>query len=868
MGVKGLLPTLQSITKSVSLERYRGLTVAVDAMSWLHKGVFACDVKALAKSQRGCNGSSGDKPTQKIINYTISKAETLKVQFGIDVILVIDGDALPSKKEENIQRREERDKAFDKAVAAEKARDSRAARRFYAQSCSVTHRIRYMLITACKQLGINFIVAPYEADPQMARMAHNGAVDLVITEDSDLLVYGVPRALFKVDWDTHQGQEIQLMRDLGENVTPSFRNWTHDMFTFMCIISGCDYCSGVPGIGIKLAHKLVRIHRTPSRIFSALRAAGRMPTEFEEQFWVAYRTFRHQRVFCPSKQQIETLWPIAGSNHNASPNEVWPFLGEYVESTLAIQIANGELHPTRKISWSEALKQDEPMIQSKRNDSVQIHRRSSSSSSDQNPRRGTNREKTSNVWHSLVYGSKNGDDSRRQHPSAADAGKENHLHSTHQQHDSAPTKRDMFSFFPQNKKRGEEDAAANGARNKPTASNANDSATTRPPLQEIYVGNDSTSSSSSRPKSKSNYVPPAHHRDIPIHFNEYASRLVGRAFKPISRKRKKQEIDGSKSSRFVQKIWERAKVQRPVLQIEGQAPEEEHEEVENEESAGVSRFKKDSGRSVGCEYVYDHEENQADRFQAPSHDTTYQYPYDSYEEVATQQQRNALTNFSSHQHDPGQFRYDQSETYYDDGLGRQNNWQQTSRDTTCEEVSHAQYASTYHSSHQPILEPYYLHDDLPQSQLDVAFKDPGNDDEHNLFAELQSFHDPAATDYNFQTGHAEYQQYDHAAYQYDDIEHKTEDFNGPNPFEQLRTTMKKKSSSSTYRSDYYTEDQADPVGHSEFALHHDNTNFNDGFDDSNPCSYDCYHDQYDATEETGGSNPFEQLKTVMKRRSY
>ena len=358
MGVKGLLPTLQSITKSVSLERYRGLTVAVDAMSWLHKGVFACDVKALAKSQRGCNGSSGDKPTQKIINYTISKAETLKVQFGIDVILVIDGDALPSKKEENIQRREERDKAFDKAVAAEKARDSRAARRFYAQSCSVTHRIRYMLITACKQLGINFIVAPYEADAQMARLCHTGAVDLVITEDSDLLVYGVPRALFKVDWDTSQGQEIQLMRDLGENVTPSFRNWTHDMFTFMCIISGCDYCSGVPGIGIKLAHKLVRIHRTPSRIFSALRAAGRMPDKFEEQFWVAYRTFRHQRVFCPSKQQIETLWPIAGSNHNASPTEVWPFLGEYVESTLATQIASGELHPTKKISWSEALKQD------------------------------------------------------------------------------------------------------------------------------------------------------------------------------------------------------------------------------------------------------------------------------------------------------------------------------------------------------------------------------------------------------------------------------------------------------------------------------------------------------------------------------
>ena len=51
MGVKGLLPTLQSITRNISLEKYRGLTVAVDAMCWLHKGVFSVDVPALAKYQ-------------------------------------------------------------------------------------------------------------------------------------------------------------------------------------------------------------------------------------------------------------------------------------------------------------------------------------------------------------------------------------------------------------------------------------------------------------------------------------------------------------------------------------------------------------------------------------------------------------------------------------------------------------------------------------------------------------------------------------------------------------------------------------------------------------------------------------------------
>ena len=40
------------------------------------------------------------------------------------------------------------------------------------------------------QRGIPYIVAPYEADAQMAFLILNGYADFVITEDSDLLVYG------------------------------------------------------------------------------------------------------------------------------------------------------------------------------------------------------------------------------------------------------------------------------------------------------------------------------------------------------------------------------------------------------------------------------------------------------------------------------------------------------------------------------------------------------------------------------------------------------------------------------------------------------------------------------------------------------
>lgn len=43
---------------------------------------------------------------------------------------------------------------------------------------------------ACRSVGVECIVAPYEADAQLAYLSREGIVDLVITEDSDLLVFG------------------------------------------------------------------------------------------------------------------------------------------------------------------------------------------------------------------------------------------------------------------------------------------------------------------------------------------------------------------------------------------------------------------------------------------------------------------------------------------------------------------------------------------------------------------------------------------------------------------------------------------------------------------------------------------------------
>ena len=59
-----------------------------------------------------------------------------------------------------------------------------------------THTHLTSLLTGaqeCRSMGVECIVAPYEADAQLAFLEKVSIVDLVITEDSDLLAFGCKR---------------------------------------------------------------------------------------------------------------------------------------------------------------------------------------------------------------------------------------------------------------------------------------------------------------------------------------------------------------------------------------------------------------------------------------------------------------------------------------------------------------------------------------------------------------------------------------------------------------------------------------------------------------------------------------------------
>jgi exonuclease-1 len=76
--------------------------------------------------------------------------------------------------------------------AAELLRAGRTdeARNFLKRCIDVTHDMALALIRECRRRNVDCIVAPYEADAQLAYLNLKNMAQIVITEDSDLVLFG------------------------------------------------------------------------------------------------------------------------------------------------------------------------------------------------------------------------------------------------------------------------------------------------------------------------------------------------------------------------------------------------------------------------------------------------------------------------------------------------------------------------------------------------------------------------------------------------------------------------------------------------------------------------------------------------------
>lgn len=300
MGINGLTDVLSDyphLLQSDHLSNYQGYRFAIDISIFLYKFI---------------------RSEKLWINKFIEFLNTLKT-YSIRAVCIFDGDYQPpEKKEEQIRRREESAKTIkklerlriiykklksqyvhtgedipldlleeikslitkkrktkkDKVINYDDIQDimegiRETIDRWERQTIAITQEHKNIAIEAVKVMGLVYIVSDTEAETLCSYLCLTGQVDAVLSEDSDVLAYGTPLLITKLNLYNHTIVPLYLPRileDLGLE--------KHE-FKDLCILLGCDYndrVKGYPpdgkkrkkpiGIGVKGAWHMINEYRT------------------------------------------------------------------------------------------------------------------------------------------------------------------------------------------------------------------------------------------------------------------------------------------------------------------------------------------------------------------------------------------------------------------------------------------------------------------------------------------------------------------------------------------------------------------------------------------------------------------------------
>ena len=356
MGVPGLWKGMPTVKGRVE-EFAGGKSVAIDASGWLHKAGYACPAEKLVES----NGRDADC-IRIYCRYIEQRCVELlsygKVQH---VYMVFDNgkNRCPLKSHTN-QAREERRK-----TNLQMARNSTSSgdKDKYYRMCvkgndvmteKVIQSLRYHQRVTC-------VTAPYEADAQLAKMAMDGYVQAIITEDSDVLLYSATcrtpvNILMKLDRNsgtchcTNMQWIITPNNPKDQTCTKKKSKTTLErilqvfaqeealcqgagvrLLVQASVLTGCDYVSNtIAGVGLVQSFNLINQHKhmIPEKRFKTiLKSKGVSSlTQYELRLAQSEVVFYHHMVLDEPNQT--SMVPLV------MPSSITPNLTRFMSTDL------------------------------------------------------------------------------------------------------------------------------------------------------------------------------------------------------------------------------------------------------------------------------------------------------------------------------------------------------------------------------------------------------------------------------------------------------------------------------------------------------------------------------------------------------
>lgn len=252
MGVTNLMNLIKTYApkaiKYKNISDYKGKVLGIDANLMLYKIVMAI-------RRGGKDIKKGDIVTTHI-HGLLQKIIGLR-KYGIIPVFVFDS-SFPDIKEETLKKRKKIREGYKKKYEEAQIKNLQDEKKkyFYLQS-DITKKEIKDVRNLIKIFGYQIIDSKEEADSELAVLSKKGVIDGVITDDLDILLFGGKNILkmFTVD-KKKQIQEVDLDVLLKE------LDITQKQLIDIGIITGCDYCTKVKGIGPIKAYKLIKEYKS------------------------------------------------------------------------------------------------------------------------------------------------------------------------------------------------------------------------------------------------------------------------------------------------------------------------------------------------------------------------------------------------------------------------------------------------------------------------------------------------------------------------------------------------------------------------------------------------------------------------------
>lgn len=294
MGIKGLMKFLQdaapkAVREVESQAAYTGRLIAIDASMCLYQFLI------MIRENRSGSYSNLTNEEGQVTSHLIGMlTRTIRLmESGIKPVYVFDGKPPELKLLELAARRGKREEAVAELKAAVESGDAEQVLKSTKATVRVSKEQNEETKRMLRLMGVPVVEAPSEAEATCAALCRDGKVYAAATEDADCLTFGTKilvRNLMAAESQKKQIFEVSLDRALEQ------LNITMDQFIDFCILSGCDYCDTLKGVGPTTAIKLLIQHGSLEKVLEVL-GPDKVPANFR---------YEEARLFFKECEAVDT----------------------------------------------------------------------------------------------------------------------------------------------------------------------------------------------------------------------------------------------------------------------------------------------------------------------------------------------------------------------------------------------------------------------------------------------------------------------------------------------------------------------------------------------------------------------------------